>query len=198
MFTGIVEATGTVVAAEHRDGDRRFRIEAPDGFLRDSAVGDSIAVSGVCLTAIAFEGTSFDADVSVETLQLTTAAGWVPGRKLNLERSLTPSRQMGGHFVSGHVDGVSRLLDAREEARSWRLEFELPAALSRYVAPKGSITIDGISLTVNEVGERSFGVNIIPHTRAQTSLGSLEVGDSVNLEVDLIARYLERLTAARN
>lgn len=198
MFTGIIEAKGRVSEIETRGGDRRFVIETPAGFLAASSIGDSIACSGVCLTAIEFDGDRFAVDASVETLELTTAGRWAVGTELNLERALTPSKPLGGHFVSGHVDGIGHLRSAQEDARSWRLEFELPAALAKYVARKGSVTIDGVSLTVNDVEGARFGVNIIPHTHEQTTLGLLASGDAVNIEVDLIARYLERLMAGRH
>jgi riboflavin synthase len=196
MFTGIIETLGTLIAAETLGGDTRMRISAP-GYLADARIGDSIAVNGVCLTAIRIDGDIFEADLSTETLSATTAGRWQAGDPLNLEKALTPAKPLGGHLVSGHVDGVGTLLDVREDARSWRLQFEAPAALARYIARKGSITIDGISLTVNEVDGARFGVNIIPQTWTHTTLGRRRPGDAVNLEVDLIARYLERLLSAR-
>lgn len=197
MFTGIIEAVGHIAAVTPRGGDVRMRIEAADGYLQGVALGDSVSVSGICLTVGAQSGGAFDADLSVETLQATSSGRWTPGRRVNLEKALTPSKPLGGHLVSGHVDGVGNLIEQFEEARSWRMRFEVPPDLARYVARKGSITIDGISLTVNDVEGTSFGVNIIPHTRSHTTLGDLKPGDAVNLEVDLIARYLERLLAAR-
>lgn len=196
MFTGIIETLGTLIAAETMGGDTRMRISAP-GYLADTRIGDSIAVNGVCLTAIRIDGDVFEADLSIETLSATTAGRWQAGDPLNLEKALTPAKPLGGHLVSGHVDGVGILLDVREDARSWRLQFEAPAGLARYIARKGSITIDGISLTVNEVDGARFGVNIIPQTWTHTTLGRRRPGDPVNLEVDLIARYLERLLSAR-
>lgn len=196
MFTGIIETLGTLIAAETLGGDTRMRISAP-GYLADTRIGDSIAVNGVCLTAIRIDGDVFEADLSIETLSATTAGRWQAGDPLNLEKALTPAKPLGGHLVSGHVDGVGILLDVREDARSWRLQFEAPAGLARYIARKGSITIDGISLTVNEVDGARFGVNIIPQTWTHTTLGRRRSGDPVNLEVDLIARYLERLLSAR-
>lgn len=197
MFTGIIESVGIVAAIESRGGDVRMRIEAADAYLRDVALGDSVAVSGICLTVREKIDAGFSADLSIETLQATNSGSWMAGRRVNLEKALTPSKPLGGHLVSGHVDGLARLMEKREEARSWRMVFEVPAELTRYVARKGSVTLDGISLTVNEVEGRRFGVNIIPHTLSQTTLGDLQQGDAVNLEVDLIARYLERLLAAR-
>jgi riboflavin synthase len=196
MFTGIIETIGRVTRVETRGGDCRMVIEAP-GFFAGAAIGDSIATNGVCLTAIELSADHFAADLSVETLQATTAGNWRVGQAVNLERALTPSKPLGGHLVSGHVDGVGRLLEIREDARSSRLTFEAPRELARYIARKGSITVDGISLTVNEVSGAQFGVNIVPHTLTHTTLGGLKAGAVVNLEVDLIARYLERLLTAR-
>ena len=193
MFTGIVQAVGTVVREEIRGGDRRVTIEAPRGFLRGVKLGDSIACSGVCLTVVSLKGQRFAADVSGETLTATTAGSWRSRVALNLEKALTLATPLGGHLVSGHVDGVGRLKGRRPDGRSWRLSFAVPHGLSRYIARKGSICVDGISLTVNEVGKAGFGVNIVPHTLERTTLGRLAVGDPVNLEVDLLARYLERL-----
>lgn len=198
MFTGLIEAMGRLEQVTERDGDRRLRIATPAGFLEGVGVGASIATSGVCLTAVVLDGDAFEADVSVETLDATTAREWRAGRPLNLEHSLTLAKPLGGHLVAGHVDGVGHLVDRREDARSWRLELEVPEALSRYIARKGSVAVDGISLTVNDVESSRFGVNIVPHTWAHTTLGATEVGAAVNIEVDLIARYTERLLAAGN
>lgn len=197
MFTGIIESMGSIAEAKIVGGDSRMLIKAPAGYLDGAQLGDSIAVNGVCLTAVEFRDSGFVADLSAETLNATTASKWVVGQVVNLERALTPSKPLGGHMVSGHVDGVGQLVDKRDDARSWRLEFEAPTVIARYIAQKGSICIDGISLTVNEVSGRRFGVNIIPHTMSHTALGQLQVGGAVNLEVDLVARYLERLLAAR-
>ena len=197
MFTGIIEAQGRIAAVEPVGGDLRMTITEAGGYLADARLGDSIAVNGVCLTAVAFVPQGFVADLSAETLAATTAGQWQAGQTVNLEKALTPAKPLGGHLVSGHVDGVGRLLEKHEEARGWRLEFEAPQAIARYIARKGSITIDGISLTVNAVEGRRFGVMIVPHTWTHTSLGGLAAGGAVNLEVDLIARYLERLLAAR-
>lgn len=193
MFTGIIESTGRVSAVEKRGGDRRLVIEAPAAFLKDVRLGDSIACSGVCLTVAARSRRRFDADVSVETLAATTAREWRPGTALNLEKALSLGKPLGGHLVSGHVDGVGKLLARSEQARSRLLRFSVPAGLLRYVARKGSVCIDGVSLTVNKIKKMGFEVNIVPHTLRQTTLGCLEAGDAVNIEVDLIARYLERL-----
>ncbi len=198
MFTGIVESLGRIAAVEAAGGDRCLSITAGDGYLAGVKPGDSIAVSGVCLTAVRLIEGGFTADASVETLQATTAGSWQAGSVVNLERALTPAKPLGGHLMSGHVDGVGRLAEKHEDARSWRLTFEAPQALARYIARKGSIAIDGVSLTVNEVQPGGgFGVNIIPQTWSHTTLGSLAPGGEVNLEVDLIARYLERLIQER-
>ncbi|MGB0956169.1 MAG: riboflavin synthase [Panacagrimonas sp.] len=198
MFTGIIEACGSIAKVVSKGGDKQLWIRAPDGYLQTSALGDSIAVNGVCLTATAFEGAGFAADVSIETLQATTADGWRAGDAVNLEKALTLSRALGGHLVSGHVDGLAILREMSEDARSRRLQFEAPPALARYIAVKGSVTLDGISLTVNEVSGARFGVNIVPHTLENTNLGQLRPGGQVNLEVDQVARYLERLLTEQN
>jgi len=197
MFTGIIEAQGLLQRVERVGGDRRFTVVTAGDYLDGLRLGDSVAVSGVCLTAVALPARGFVADVSAETLAATTAAGWQQGIAVNLERAATPDQPLGGHLVSGHVDGLARLIETHEDARSRRLLFEAPKALARYIARKGSVTLDGISLTVNEVDRCRFGVNIIPHTWQQTTLGRLQPGDAVNLEVDLVARYLERLLEAR-
>lgn len=197
MFTGLIEAVGAIAVVEPVGGDVRLTVEEAGGYLAGAALGDSIAVNGVCLTAVAFTPRGFVADVSAETLAATTARRWQAGLAVNLEKALTPHKALGGHLVSGHVDGLGTLVSALEDARGWRLEFEAPAALAKYIARKGSITIDGISLTVNTVQARRFGVMIVPHTLSHTTLGALKPGAEVNLEVDLIARYVERLLAAR-
>ncbi|TAM09518.1 MAG: riboflavin synthase [Nevskiaceae bacterium] len=196
MFTGIVAAQGCINEVTETAGDRRFTIVTKDDCLDALVLGDSIAVSGVCLTAVARVPHGFVTDVSVETLQLTTAGHWQAGQVVNLETATTPATALGGHLVLGHVDGRARLVDLHEDARSHRLRFEAPAALARYVARKGSITLDGVSLTVNTVEGTRFGVNIIPLTYAHTTLGTLRSGDEVNLEVDVVARYVERLLQA--
>lgn len=197
MFTGIVEAQGRLLAVENVGGDRRLTIATDGAYLDGVQLGDSIAVNGVCLTAVALPPQGFVADVSVETLNATTAADWQLGMVVNLERALTATKPLGGHMMSGHVDGVGHLLEKHEDARSWRLTFEAPPALARYIARKGSIAIDGVSLTVNAVTDARFELNIVPHTWQNTTLGTLVAGAAVNLEVDLIARYLERLLEAR-
>lgn len=188
---------GHLALVQDTGSDRHMIIESSDGYLDRLAVGDSVSVNGVCLTATTVRDQGFSCDLSVETLSATTAGHWRQGDRLNLETALTPAKPLGGHLVSGHVDGVGRLVALRDEGRSWRLSFEVPLPLARYVARKGSITIDGVSLTVNEVEGLTFGVNIIPQTWTHTTLGDRQVGDPVNLEVDLIARYVERLLAAR-
>jgi riboflavin synthase len=193
MFTGLVEAMGRVANIEHKGPDARLRIDIAGLGFDDVAEGDSIAVNGVCLTAVAATAGVFEADVSAETLSLTTLSGLGPGTPVNLERSLTPESRMGGHFVTGHVDGVAECLEREPQGESIRFVFELPRALPRYVARKGSIAVDGVSLTVNTVKGTRFEVNIVPHTLEVTTLDACREGTRVNIEVDLIARYLERL-----
>ena len=191
MFTGIIAAVGTVTAVRPTAGGVRLRIEAGGLPLADVAVGDSIAVNGVCLTAIALAGGAFDADVSNETLACTT--GFAAGARVNLEKALRLADRLGGHLVSGHVDGVGTVTAFDDLGGSARLEVEVPAELARYVARKGSIAVNGVSLTVNDTAATDFSVNLIPHTLATTNLGELHAGDRVNLEADLIARHVERL-----
>ena len=174
----------------------RLRVGAPGLNLDSVAAGDSIAVNGACLTAVGLEPGSFAADVSRETLDHTTLGSLAEGSRVNLEPALTLATPLGGHLVTGHVDGVGQLAGLREDGRSWRLEIEVPEDLARYVARKGSICVDGISLTVNEVRGNRFGVNIVPHTMEATNLGDRRTGDAVNIEVDIVARYLERLVGA--
>jgi len=193
MFTGIIQALGKIARVEMHGGDTRLWIDAAQLDLVDVAVGDSICVSGVCLTAIALDGAQFAADVSVETLSRTTLGTLKIGNGVNLEKSLRLVDRLGGHLVSGHVDGVGKVIAVAPDARSQRWTFELPDALARYVAAKGSICIDGVSLTVNEVEHNRFGVNLIPHTIDVTTFRDKRAGDAVNIEVDLIARYVERL-----
>lgn len=193
MFTGIIQAVGAVASVEERGGDRRFRLRTGKLDLSDVALGDSIAVNGVCLTAVELPGDGFVADVSGETLSRTTLGGLKTGSRVNLEKALTPSTRLGGHLVSGHVDGVGRVLSRGNDARSVRFRLEAPAALARYIAEKGSICCDGVSLTVNAVDGAAFELNIVPHTIAETIIDQWQPGVPVNLEVDLIARYLERL-----
>ena len=195
MFTGIVADVGRIERLEARGGDVRLVITCQKFDTARLSIGDSIAVQGCCLTAVQIEGRSFAADVSRETLALTTLADLKPGAAVNLEPALRAGDALGGHLVSGHVDGVAQVLSVTDDARSRRLVIGVPAPLARYIAPKGSVAVDGVSLTVNEVADASFGVNIIPHTQSVTTLAGLAAGARVNLEVDQVARYLARLLA---
>jgi len=198
MFTGIIEAKGKVVSLRQMGGEWRIAIESKQLDFGDVKLGDSIAVSGCCLTVVEFSSTGFSADVSNETLACTTLGKLAPGMPVNLEKAMLASARFGGHIVSGHVDGVGTLLESTEDGKSIRLRFEAPAELAHYIAGKGSICIDGTSLTVNEVHGATFSVNIIPHTQEETVIGSYQIGQRVNLEVDIIARYLERLMCAES
>lgn len=193
MFTGLVECTGEILAIADKGGDLCMRFSVPEGFCADVSEGDSISISGVCLTAIDIDANGFSADVSGETLRLTSLGQRRVGDSVNLEKALLPSSRLGGHFVSGHVDATATVYAISEQARSQIWQFELPAALMRFVAVKGSVCVDGVSLTVNTVDDRRFSVNLIPHTLSKTTLAQRQVGDQVNIEVDLIARYLARL-----
>jgi len=193
MFTGLVEAVGHVARVEVRGRDRRLRIEPGPDLAQGLAAGDSIAVAGACLTAVDPDGQGFWADVSAETLAHTTLGERQAGDRVNLERALLPMTRLGGHLVSGHVDGVAEVTRREPDGRSWRFFVQVPEGLARYIAPKGSICVDGISLTVNEVEGTTFGVNIVPHTLTMTTLEGTVPGTRVNIEVDVIARYLERL-----
>jgi len=193
MFTGIIEAIGEIATIEPRGGDVRLRVKTGKLPLEGVQLGDSICTSGVCLTVVDLPGDGYWADVSNETLSLTTVGTWSTGTKVNLERALTPESRLGGHIVSGHVDGMGTVVERYEEGRSCRFLIEAPAELARYIAHKGSICIDGTSLTVNSVNGARFDLNIIPQTMAETVIGGYQVGTQVNLEVDVIARYLERL-----
>jgi riboflavin synthase len=193
MFTGIVMSRGSVLETMACEGDMRLHIDSGGLDLTACHEGDSISVSGVCLTMLQIQAGNFMADVSAETLNLTTLGSLQAGNPVNLELALTLQDRLGGHLVSGHVDGLGKVLGRREDGRSERFDFELAPDLARYVAGKGSITIDGVSLTVNDVQDAKFSVCLIPHTLEVTSLGSLHAGDLVNIEVDLVARYLERL-----
>jgi len=193
MFTGIIVATGRVTSLAETSGDLELGIDAAALDLHRIAVGDSVSVQGACLTVTRKDKTRFYADVSRETMAKTTLGDLSPGSRVNLEPSLRAGDALGGHWVSGHVDTVGKLKALVQDARSWRLEFELPASLMRFVAPKGSICVNGVSLTVNKVDGRRFDVNIIPHTFKVTTLGELKIDDGVNIEIDVIARYLERL-----
>ena len=193
MFTGIVQDIGRVQALEARGGDLRLVIAPQRLDLSGVRVGDSICVQGCCLTATAVQAHTFAADISRETLALTTLGELQPDARVNLEPALRAGDALGGHLVSGHVDGVAQVLEVSGDARSQRLTIGVPPPLARYLAPKGSVALDGVSLTINAVQQASFGVNIIPHTRSLTTLGSLVPGARVNLEVDQIARYVARL-----
>lgn len=193
MFTGIIQDVGRILALETLGGDTRVTVGIDRLDLSRSAVGDSFAVAGVCLTAIALQPRAFSADVSRETLSLTTIGDWRIGTRVNLEPALRAGDALGGHLVSGHVDGVAEVRCRADEARSQRFRIRVPQALERYFARKGSVAIDGVSLTVNEVEAQELEVNLVPHTLAVTTLGELAAGDRVNLEVDVIARYVERL-----
>ncbi|MCB8882826.1 riboflavin synthase [Acidisoma cellulosilytica] len=201
MFTGIISGVGKVAEVQPiGDGaDMRLRIAVPQDKAEWTGMpgvilGASIACSGCCLTVVEMDGTSFSVEVSAESLSKTTLGGWQVGRGINLERALKLGDELGGHIVSGHVDGLGEVIAATVENGSTRWSFRVPAALSRFIASKGSIAIDGVSLTVNEVKGDVFGVNIIPHTAEETTFGTLAVGDAVNLEIDMLARYVARLT----
>lgn len=193
MFTGIILAIGKVERLEALGGDYQLTFNTGQLSLDDVNIGDSIAVNGVCLTAVELTANSFSADVSRETLSRTTLGQAKPGTSVNLELALAPTTRLGGHFVSGHVDGLGTVLRKEQEGRSFRFDIKVPQILGRYIAEKGSICIDGISLTVNQVAGEIFSVNIVPHTLSVTTLGAITIGDTVNIEVDVLARYLERL-----
>ena len=193
MFTGIIKAMGRIDTMTPVGGDVRLTVTSDGLPWSDYAVGDSIAVNGVCLTAVALHDNGFDTDVSTETLDVTALKALDPGAAVNLEPALAAGERLGGHLVSGHVDCVGRVVRREGDARSIRFDVEIPAEYARYVARKGSICIDGVSLTVNEVQTNRFSVNIIPHTAEVTIIGTYRVGTIVNIEVDLVARYLERL-----
>jgi riboflavin synthase len=193
MFTGIIQSVGRIARLESRGGDARLHVDTADLDLSDVQLGDSIAVSGVCLTAVSLEVRGFAADVSNETLSLTTLGKHKAGDPVNLEKALRLADRLGGHLVSGHVDGVGKVVSVTPDGRSQRWTFEVPAQLARYIASKGSICIDGTSLTVNEVTGNRFGANLIPHTVEHTAFHARRAGDAVNIEVDVVARYIERL-----
>ena len=193
MFTGIIQAVGQVAEMQQRGGDVRLRVATGKLDLGDVTRGDSVAVNGVCLTAVELPGDGFVADVSRETLSLTSLGQLQPGSPVNLEKALTLATRLGGHLVSGHVDGLGTVIERHDDARSVRFTIEAPAELARYIAHKGSISVDGTSLTVNAVDGRRFELNIVPHTLQETIMDGYAAGRRVNLEVDLVARYLERL-----
>lgn len=193
MFTGIIEGVGALMRSQARGGDRRLTFAAGTLPFADVTLGESIAVSGVCLTVVEFDEASFVADVSNETLSRTTLGALAGDAAVNLERAMLPTTRFGGHIVAGHVDAVGRVESIREDARSQRWRFAAPRSLLRYVAEKGSICVDGVSLTVNAVDDAGFEVNLVPHTLAHTAFAAARVDDAVNLEADLFARYVERL-----
>lgn len=193
MFTGLIQAVGTLSHRESRGGDVRLRIAVGDLPFADAELGESIACNGVCLTVVAFDHAHFDADVSTETLARTTLGALAPGAAINLERALRVGDRMGGHIVSGHVDGVGAVQAVTDDARGQRWRFSGPRALLRYVAEKGSIAVEGVSLTVNAVDDAGFEVMLVPHTLAHTGFGAMAPGAPVNLEIDTVARYVARL-----
>ncbi|CTP83171.1 riboflavin synthase subunit alpha [Xanthomonas translucens pv. poae] len=197
MFTGIIEGVGRLAARQPQGGDIRFSFATGSLPFADVQLGESIAVNGVCLTVVAFDAASFQADASTETLALTTLGALAEGAALNLERAMRPTDRLGGHLVSGHVDGLGSVLSIHEDARAQRWRFAAPPALLRYIAKKGSICVDGVSLTVNEVDDAGFDVALIPHTVAHTAFAHTALGAAVNLEIDLVARYVERLLHGR-
>ncbi len=198
MFTGIIEGVGKLAAREDRGGDARFTFAVGNLPFDGVQLGESIAANGVCLTVVEFDAASFRADASTETLSLTTLGALPVGAALNLERAMRPGDRLGGHLVSGHVDGIGRVLSVHDDARAQCWRFAAPAALLRYIAKKGSICVDGVSLTVNEVDDKGFEVALIPHTVAHTRFAETQAGDAVNLEIDLVARYVERLLGERS
>lgn len=195
MFSGIIADVGTISSAQDREGGLRLCVATESLGMDDVSLGDSIAVSGVCLTVVKIEGKNFTVDVSRETLDCTVGLD-KQGRLVNLEKALRLSDRLGGHLVSGHVDGVGEVVAFNDIGESWRLIVRAPHALAKYIAVKGSITIDGVSLTVNHVAGSEFEVNLIPHTLAVTTLNLLSAGTNINLEIDLIARYVERMMQA--
>jgi len=193
MFTGIIESLGTIVAIDKKGEDFVLKVDCANLDMSDVKIGDSIAVSGVCLTAVTLNGKQFSADVSLETIRHTSLGSLHAGDQVNLEKALTPSSRLGGHLVSGHVDGLATVMESYPDGRAIRYVIEAPKALAKYIAAKGSICVDGISLTVNEIHNEKFVLNIVPHTAEQTTAKKWKPGVKVNLEVDVIARYLERL-----
>jgi riboflavin synthase len=196
VFSGLVKGVGRVLTRTDHGQDQRFVIELGGVAMAPLQIGGSIAVNGVCLTAIAVTEGRFTADVSAETLAVTTLGQLTPGAKVNLEPPLKAGDPLDGHIVTGHVDGVGKVVSLTPDGRSTRLAIEVPAGLARYIAAKGSVAVDGVSLTVNAVGGARFEVNIIPHTQTVTVIGEYQPGLAVNIEVDMIARYLERLVRA--
>jgi len=197
MFTGIVQTTGTVVSLNPAEDDVCLKVKAGEELCKGLSLGDSVSVSGACLTVVNLTPDTFSADVSVETMKQTIIGRFASGDKVNLETALTLNALLGGHLVTGHVDGVGELLERQSEGRSERMRFSVPESLSRYIARKGSVCVDGVSLTVNDVKGSEFEVNIVPHTLVETTLGAFRPGRHVNIEVDIIARYLERLLVGK-
>ena len=195
MFTGIIQAKGSIAALERRGGDVRLSVHSNDLPFASYDVGESIAVNGVCLTAVTLRDDGFDTDVSLETLDVTSLGGLGVGDGVNLEPSLSLGDRLGGHLVSGHVDCLGVVTSCTADARSLRIVVEIPDEFARYVARKGSVTVDGVSLTINAVSANTFDLNIIPHTAETTTIGGYRVGTAVNIEVDMLARYVERLLA---
>jgi len=193
MFTGIIEAVGRVQQITPRNGDVRLTIATEKLNLNDVKLGDSIATNGICLTVVELTGQGFAADVSNETLRRTCLKTWQVGTRVNLEKALMPTSRLGGHIVSGHVDGLGEIISFKPDARSLQYQVRAPDSLAKYISEKGSITVDGISLTVNAIDGATFSLNIVPHTVQETNVGQWQTGSVVNLEVDLLARYLERL-----
>lgn len=193
MFTGIIESVGTVKSLQRIDGDVRIQIAVGGLDMSDVKLGDSIATSGICLTVIDFGADWFSADISVESLNRTIVQNWRVGTRVNLEKALLPTTRLGGHIVSGHVDGVAEISLKRQDARSIYFEVTCPTTLAKYLSEKGSITIDGISLTINHLRGHIVSLNLVPHTAEKTTIADWQVGTKVNIEVDVLARYIERL-----
>jgi riboflavin synthase len=193
MFTGIIEATGHIAAIKRSGQDAQLTIQSDTLDFSDVKLGDSIASNGVCLTVTSLGSHSFTADVSGETLSRTLFGSYQTGQRINLEKALLPTTRLGGHLVSGHVDGIAVVSKVETTGQSWQIYLQSPEDLSRYIAEKGSVTIDGISLTVNELTAKGFRLTIVPHTARETTIQALQAGSKVHLEVDLLARYIERL-----
>ena len=195
MFTGIIETVGEVVAKELREGDVKLTLKADESYLEAVMLGDSIACNGVCLTVVDRTSNQFMLDVSVETLSLTTIGDWDVGSKVNLEQAMIASSRFGGHIVSGHIDRIGEIIDIADDARSWRMTVRVPKNIRQYIAKKGSICVDGVSLTINSVEDSEFSVNIVPHTFSHTIIGDYKLNQKVNIEIDTLARYVERLVS---
>ena len=195
MFTGIIETVGEVVAKELREGDVKLTLKADESYLEAVMLGDSIACNGVCLTVVDRTSNQFMLDVSVETLSLTTIGDWDVGSKVNLEQAMIASSRFGGHIVAGHIDQIGEIIDIADDARSWRMTVRVPKNIRQYIAKKGSICVDGVSLTINSVEDSEFSVNIVPHTLSHTIIGDYKLNQKVNIEIDTIARYVERLVS---